>query len=383
MKLKDIDKILEAQLISPSQRDAIVEHFRLNEKWGARWLLICFSALAAGLIVAGIIMLVSANWYNVPAIVKMTVAMLMLVAIWCGWLKWRDTRPILSEVLGFCWGGMWLACISLYGQIFQLQNPFVEGWTLFFAGIVLIPFICRQRFLIWVVVVASVVELVALGENSRSYLSFGNYIPDYDNDYLPYLVVLLLGFWWALGEKWRVASERWCYYRWISVVILTMGMVFAQFIMYPPHVMPDAGHLLPLLSMAALPAILLAFKPKDIPWMPWVGVSAVISMVLPCGLLVDMLPTHLPGIIIYFVMALTLMFSGVRALRLSWINIGAVMVVFAAIALMADVLDSYTFSGVVLVLAGLLMLGLGILLEKSRRHLIRSVKNNKTTLPQA
>ena len=55
------------------------------------------------------------------------------------------------------------------------------------------------------------------------------------------------------------------------------------------------------------------------------------------------------------------------------------MVIYAAIALVADVLDSYTFSGVVLVVTGLLMLGLGWLLEKGRRRLVQSVKNAQSS----
>ena len=83
---------------------------------------------------------------------------------------------------------------------------------------------------------------------------------------------------------------------------------------------------------------------------------------------------RLSGIVVYMLFALLMIYSGWRALRLSWINIGSLMVIYAAVALVADVLDSYTFSGLVLVVTGLLMLGLGWLLEKGRRHLVKSVK---------
>jgi VanZ family protein len=89
------------------------------------------------------------------------------------------------------------------------------------------------------------------------------------------------------------------------------------------------------------------------------------------------------GIIIYFLMSLLMMFSGVRARRMSWINIGSLMVVFTAIALVTDVLRSYTFSGLVLVGAGLLLLALGVLLEKSRRRLIRTVCNPQPSTSQS
>lgn len=385
MKRKDIDQILAARLISPAQRDAIVEHFRLNEGKGMRWLLICLSVLAAGLIVAGMVMLVSANWYSIPPLVKMSAAMLLMAGFWVAWAWQREVRPITAEVLGFCGGGMWLACIALYGQIFQLQNPFVEGSTLFFAGIVLLPFVSRQRFLIWAVVLMSFVELIALGHGAESYLQFENWVPGWRDDYMCCALPLLAAVWWAVAEKWNTASERWNSYKWIAPVLLLAGMSVAQGMMYMA-LPPDGLDMTECVIMAVVPVILFALKPRDVAWMPWCGVSAIISLVLPCLFLLGAvegsgaIPERLEpfvGILIYFLMALLLMFCGVRALRMSWINIGTLMVVYTAIALVADVLDSYTFSGLVLVVAGLLLLGLGLLLEKSRRRLIRAVKNTQ------
>ncbi|MBR5895809.1 MAG: DUF2157 domain-containing protein [Akkermansia sp.] len=383
MKRSDIDKILAARLISPAQRDAIVEHFNLNEGKGMRWLLICLSILAAGLIVAGVVMLVSANWYTIPALVKMLVAMLLMAGFWLAWAKQREVHPITAEVLGFCGGGMWLACIALYGQIFQLQNPFVEGCTLFFAGIVFIPFICRQRFLIWAVVLVSFVELVVLGHGRASYLQFENWIPGWRDDYMYNALPLLVAVWWAVAERWNTASERWNSYKWIAPAMLLVGMSVAQAMMYD-NLPPESLDVTSCVIMAVVPVVLFALKPRDVAWMPWCGVSAILSLVQPCLFLMGLVEQSdvigyrfepFVGILIYFLMALLMMFCGVRALRMSWINVGTLMVVYTAIALVADVLDSYTFSGLVLVVAGLLLLGLGLLLEKSRRRLIRAVKN--------
>ncbi len=385
MKRKDIDKILAARLITPAQREAIVEHFRLNEKMSSRWLLVSLSVLAAGLIVAGIVMLVSANWYSIPPLVKLGAAALLLVAFWAGWAWQREARPIVSEVLGFCGAGMWLGCISLYGQIFQLQNPFVEGCTLFFAGIVLIPFICRQRFLIWAVVLCSFVELAALGDGSSSYLNFENCIPGWKEDYLVSAMFLLGAIWWAQAERWGASTERRRSYGVLAPVLLLVMVSVSQMMMYESLPVRDLDIVHSVL-MALVPVVLLVLKPRSVRWLPWCGMSAVISLFLPGFFVPDLLQgraEHVAGILIYFLLALLTMFCGVRALRMSWINLGALMVVYAAIALMANVLDSYTFSGLVLVVAGLLMLGLGVLLEKSRRRLILSVKNSHPSTPEA
>ncbi|MBQ3218791.1 MAG: DUF2157 domain-containing protein [Akkermansia sp.] len=382
MKRKDIEKILAARLISPAQCDAIVEHFRLNEKVGLRWLLICLSALASILIVSGLVMLISANWYSIPPLLKMVCCMLLMVGCWVAWYWQRESRPIVSEVLGFCGAGAWLGCIALYGQIFQLQNPFVEGCTLFFAGIALIPFICRQRFLIWVVVAASFIELGALGTGRDSYLNFYNWLPGWEDDYTPFALVLLGTVWWCVAEKWNAASSRWNSYSWVAPVLLLLGVNVAQGMMYTELNISDLDEV-EMVFMGLIPVVLLLLKPRGMQWMPWCGMSAVISLVFPCFYLMDVVEADIVGILIYFCMALVVMFSGVKAMRMSWINIGSLMVVLTAIALVADVLDSYTFSGLVLVAAGLLLLGLGVLLEKSRRHLILAVKNSQPSTPEA
>lgn len=408
MKKKDVEQLLASGIITPEQAVAITDKFRLNESRGWHWLLVCFSALAGGLIVAGVVMLISANWYNIPPLVKMINAMLLLLACWVGWVWQREHRPVVAEVLGFCGAGMWLSCIALYGQIFQLQNPFVEGCTLFFAGIALLPFICRQRFLIWVVVAMSFVELAVLSEGTSSPLNFEHFIPEWDAKYLGFAMPLLGAIWWGLAEKWRISSERWTSYSWVAPVLLLVWVSVSQAIMYLGGISLCSLDVVCVVLMSLVPVVLVLLKPRGTRWLPWLGMTALWSLPIAVYFLLhrvviemgvsgmlgtfDSVDVH--GIIprwifrfilifVYFLLALLVMFSGVRAQRMSWINIGSLMVVYTAIALVTDVLRSYTFSGLVLVISGLIMLGLGILLEKSRRRLIRSVKNTQPSLPQA
>lgn len=400
MKRKDVETMLSAGLISPEQATAITEHFRLNDGRGWRWLLVCLCALAGGLIVAGIIMLISANWENIPPIVKMGCSMALLLLCWLGWAWQRERRPIVAEVLGFCGAGMWLGSIALYGQIFQLQNPFVEGFTLFFAGIVLLPFICRQRLLIWAVVICSFVQCVLLMVTNESPMCLPAIWPKLPwDEYLLGALPLLLGLWWGLAERWRVAGVRWSGYSWLAPVLLIVGVSAAQSMMYIPGNFPEMNTVL-WAELATMPVLLLCLKPRGTGWLPWCGLALVLSLCLPCVLGVSclremtqgfsingchydaLLPEwagRLSGVVIYMLLSLLMIYSGWRALRLSWINIGSLMMVYAAIALVADVLDSYTFSGLVLVVTGLLLLGLGWLLEKGRRHLVKSVKEAQSS----
>lgn len=380
MNAKDIEKILAAGLISPEQGEAIISHFGLRDGRGRRWLLISLCAVAGGLILAGIIMLIAANWENIPALCKMIASMCLLATFWGGWAWQRESRPWLSEVLGFLGAGMWLVSIALYGQIFQLQNPFVEGCALFFCGIVLFPFISRQRLLVGVVVLCSLILLGAMSAADDSWLGMrrllGEHIWQDNNGVLTMQSLLLLGgLWWALAERWRVAGERWRCYSRISDILLLVHVCVLQTCMYdvPLHIETPSTLLMGM--MVILPIVLLAMHPRGTRWHIWLMPVPVISSLIPLWMLCDTVDSSLLGILVYFGFALLLMFSGFLSARIAWINIGTLMVVFAAIALVADVLDSYTASGVVLIVGGLLLLTLGYLLEKSRRKLIGSVKN--------
>lgn len=392
MKSKDIDNMLAAGLISPEQGMAIKKHFCLDENRWSRWLLYCLIALAGVFIVAGLVMLVSANWDEIGPLGKMLVAMELLVFFWVLWFLKRKTSPLLAEMWGLCGAGMWLGCIALYGQIFQLQNPFVEGCTLFFSGIVLLPFVSRQRFIIWLVMVVSFVQLVAMGVEDDSIFSFANWIKGWKLEYIIYALPLLLALWWGLAEKWRVCSERWRSYGWMAPLLLLVAVSVGQVMMYLPSEMIKLD-VVECVLMGLVPVLLLLLKPRGANWLSWCSMSLLISLLWPSCLLVYYLGeladaavavgeygipdwmSHAVGIAIYFGMASVMMSCGVRSRRVSWVNIGSLMVVFAAAALVADVLDSYTFSGLVLVVGGLLMLLVVVLLEKKRRKLVKSVKN--------
>ncbi|MBR3926802.1 MAG: DUF2157 domain-containing protein [Akkermansia sp.] len=402
MKSKDVDNMLAAGLISPEQGMAIRKHFCLDENRWSRWLLYCLIALAGVFIVAGLVMLVSANWDEIGPLGKMLVAMELLVFFWVLWYLKRKTSPLLAEMWGLCGAGMWLGCIALYGQIFQLQNPFVEGCTLFFSGIVLLPFVSKQRFIIWLVMVVSFVLLVVMGVEDDSILSFANWIKGWKPQYIIYTLPLLLALWWGLSEKWRVCSERWRSYGWMAPLLLVVAVIVGQCMMYLDGEDITLG-VVEWVLMGLVPVLLLLLKPRSISWLSWCSMSLLISLLLPSCLLSCYLGelaedavavgdlgedavlvglcgisdwmSHAVGIAIYFGMASVMMSCGVRSGRVSWVNIGSLMVVFAAVALVADVLGSYTFSGLVLVVGGLLMLLVVVLLEKKRRKLVKSVKN--------
>ena len=373
MKRKEIEQLQAAGLISAEQAVAIAEHFHLNGGRRWNWLVLSMSTLAGGLILGGIIMLISANWESIPDVVKMAVAMALLLGFWVAWARTRETYPWISEGLGLVGGGMWLGCIALYGQIFQLQNPFAEGCALFFLGVCAIPFIVRQRLLVVVVAVTSAVLLGALLDNRESWLSLRPWISDDSTEMACW--VLLCMVWWLLGEHWRTSAGACRSYAWIGMVAILHFLFIAQISLLYQAVSADENPVLPGLLLAV--PLLLLWKPKGVDWPHWGLMMALFSLPYPIGLMLKgSAGGEFMGVLCGFAMGGGLMYLGHAAKRLSWLNYGSLMVFFAGIALIANVLESLTGSGLVLITAGLLMLGLVWLLEKQRRALAKSIKEN-------
>lgn len=373
MKRKEIEQLQAAGLISAEQAAAIAEHFHLNGGRRWNWLVLSMSSLAGGLILGGIIMLISANWNAIPDLVKMAVAMGLLLGFWVAWARTREAYPRISEGLGLVGGGMWLGCIALYGQIFQLQNPFAEGCMLFFLGVCAIPFIVRQRMLVVVVAVTSAVLLQALLDNYDSWLSLRPWMSD-DSEVMACWVLLCL-VWWLLGEHWRVSTGFCRSYAWIGIVAILHFLFIVQVPLLYQAVRADENMVLPGLLLAV--PLLLLWKPKGVDWSHWGLMIVLLSLPYPIGLMLKgAAGGEFMGVLCGFAMGGGLMYLGHAAKRLSWLNYGSLMVFFAGIALIANVLESLTESGLVLIIAGLLMLGLVWLLEKQRRVLAKSIKEN-------
>jgi hypothetical protein len=75
-----------------------------------------------------------------------------------------------------------------------------------------------------------------------------------------------------------------------------------------------------------------------------------------------------------FVSGIAAMALGAFVLRKFYVNLGTLMVLLAALALIIEVIGSLTFSGFTLILAGTLMIVFGYLLERQRRKITAKIK---------
>src|SRR6266550_4167184 len=146
MKYADIQKLQEAGLITNEQRQKIVEHFQLKEE--SNRFLVIISFVGAVLVVAGIVLLIAANWNEIPRGMKIAVGwLLMLGAHGVGWYL-REVRQIYrktGEALHLIGSGLFLGNIALVGQIYHLAARTPNAFLLWWLGIVALPWLLRSK----------------------------------------------------------------------------------------------------------------------------------------------------------------------------------------------------------------------------------------------
>lgn len=379
-----------AGLISPEQAAAIAEHFGPSGNRLQRLLLFSVSSLAGMLILAGIIMLISANWEEIPDAVKMGSGIALMAGFWAAYGLLREKMPMLAETMGLMGSGMWLANIALYGQIFQLQNPFVEGCALFFCGIALQPFLAKQRLLIAVVVITSFVLLAAMQSCKSSPL----HLP-ITTEALGCCLLLLGVCWWMFAEYCNSTSTAFRAYAWLRFPLMGILVGTAQgIILYGEGF---RGEPVDTAAVVTILLLMLLFKPVSVSRLPWTLLALFTAAMLPVADFCDNygrwaatlwgdtdqegICLTLPRILYCFLYALLWIWCGCSGRQASWINCGCILVCFVGIGVMSNMLESLNESGFVLIAGGLIMLPGAIVLEKQRRRLIRRLKSETETHP--
>ena len=175
MKHADIQKLHDAGLITEEQRRKIIGHFQLKEDGGGKFLAIV-SFIGAVLITAGIALLISAHWNEIPAGVKIATGILLMLGCHAGggWLRGSGTgilpvhfsaesslapqkltgkMPVplsgkyrkTGEALHLIGSGLFLANIALIGQIYNIVSRPPNAFLLWWAGIAALPWLLRSK----------------------------------------------------------------------------------------------------------------------------------------------------------------------------------------------------------------------------------------------
>lgn len=378
MKYSEILKLAELGLISREQADAVVAHFRLSPREPRNYLLVAFSVLGGLLVLAGVVMLVSANWEAIPPLAKQISCASLMLAFWTAGLRFlfgRNPRPFSGEALCFVGAGTWLANIALYGQIYQISSEPSRAIGAWFLGIFLLPWIARLRGVFAMSLVAATIWLgCRLSETNGG------------EEFFHYFLALFAGvsalgiFLGELGEK---ARERVRGYGPIALWTAFPQMILLAQVFCYDDAETSASAVCALVpaSLLLVASLLFAFRKKlgaaGIALATLVGAFPLVPLALGCaGETLSDAQVHAMMMLALFVCGAAAMVLGAIVSRRFFVNAGTLMILLAAFALVVNVVGSLMCSGVALIFAGTLLLAFGFFLERQRRRLTKLIRAN-------
>ncbi|MBQ9759259.1 MAG: DUF2157 domain-containing protein [Opitutales bacterium] len=380
MKYSDAEKLLELGLISREQRDAIVEQLKLSPAASRNYLLIAFSCLGGVLVLAGIILLISANWAEIPPLAKQISAAALMLAFWIFGLRFvcrkENPRPILGESLCFVGAGLWLGNIALYGQIYQISSEPSKAIGAWVLGIFLLPWLVRLRGVFLMSLVAAFIWLCCKAEevpNDIDEVFYFHFLAFFAA--VSALGIFLSNLKNETRERVRGYGPLAAWTAFPALVLLAQPLCYVRLFDY------DGKVLLVPAGLLLIASLLFSFRKK----LGALGNVAAILLgafpLVPLGLGYLDSATQTPADVIHALMIGTLFVCGNAAMVLGakvtkkfYVNLGAMMIFLSAIALALEVVGSLTSSGLALIAAGVFLIIVGYVLERQRRKITAKIK---------
>jgi uncharacterized membrane protein len=394
MKFTDIQQLYDAGLITGDQHQKIVSHFQLKEDGGGKFLAI-ISMIGAVLITAGIILLISAHWNEIPRGAKIAGGIALMLGFHTGgwWLrevygKYRKTGEAL-HLIGSC---LFLANIALLGQIYNIVSRPPNAFLLWWIGLAALPWLLRSR-------AQHVLLLLAFGiwfgleVNER-----GSWIYCGD-DGRQLLLYALLGLIYLGAGGWLRPGA----FAGFAGVTEKFGLLAFLLFVYPLTWKGFFGNwenseihqwIFPALAVLAL--LLLAGGIKNPArlnrqWR-WTWFTALFGMMIFMATVwfglwqLNYSPgpryfdwgeswSYLAGTLALFVFCLLQIQVGLQERSPFLVNLGVVFIALDIIAAYCDLLGSMARTGLMFVISGAFLILFGFYLEQKRRHLVRRIKS--------
>lgn len=391
MKYTDIQKIHEAGFISDQQRQNIVEHFKLNEE--SNRFLVIISFVGAVLVAAGIALLIAANWNEIPRGVKIATGLVLMLGAHAGgwWLREvrRDYRKS-GEALHFVGSLLFLANISLVGQIYHIETRAPNAFLLWWLGIAAMPWLLRSK-------AQHILALLAFG------VWFGFEINEragliYCGSERQLLLYALLGLvYFGAGYCLRETS-----FEEFAPATEKLGLFAFLLFIYPltwKHFFggwdrdTTSQWLFPVMSVMALLLTATGLRKltnltRQWRWTWWLTLLGMVGLlasvwfgVWQADVSANWRYSYWQSSWCYLVMTLALFVFcllqiqvGIQERSPFLVNIGVVFIALDIIAAYLNLFGSMSRTGVMFLVSGVFLILFGIYLERKRRNLMRQIK---------
>ena len=391
MKHADIQRLHAAGLITDDQRRAILDHFHLQED-SPRFLAVVLF-VGAILVSAGVILLISANWNEIPAFAKLGGGLLLQIGAYVAgaWLRDGSGRyPRVGEAFYLMGALLFLANIALIGQIYHLASNLPNALLAWWLGIAALPWILRSRALHVLGLLALVTWFGSEAWRNSGWLNFGTHG-------FPLMLLALLGLAiYAFGLALRPTS--WSIF---SADSERFGLILFVGALFPFAIEPfqreafrsfQGGTVVPFAVLAVVALGLLAWGlSRDTrfsgPWrMVWGG--SIAGLVAFLSVLLVVLAGDTPhdvfahratflswvSTVLLGAFALLQVRVGVHLGAAHLVNFGILLVALLMLATYLALIESMGRTGMVFIASGILLMGFGIYLEKQRRKLLQRIR---------
>ena len=391
MKIDDIQKIHAAGFITTSQRDQIIAHFGLKDE-GSNFLAI-ISFIGAVLIAAGIALLISAHWNEIPRGVKIATGILLMLGAHGGgwWLrevqgKYRKT----GEALQFLGSALFLANIALVGQIYHLESRTPNAFLLWLLGIAALPWLLRSQAQ-FVLLLAALSIWFGCELNERdSLIYFGN-----GSQVLAFALLGLnfigAGYWLRATSfaEFSPAAEK---LGTLALLVFTYPLTWAGFWGWSHDDAVLCRWLLPALAtLAVLGAIGGVRQLQNLTrqWrFTWSGVLTIAASLLVAAFFAPREyrwfftggfdAVNAVAVIALFVFCLLQIQIGLLLRSRFLVNLGMAFVGLDIISAYFGLFGTMAMTGMMFVVSGIFLIIFGVYLEKKRRKLLQQIKTTTT-----
>lgn len=377
-------------IVSAEQRERLLGLYADRGESPSRFLTV-LSTVGGLLVALGVILVIASNWEEIGDWVKIGGLLVLLAGAYAGgWaLKVRpgSQHPRTGEALLMVGTILFLAGIALVSQIFHLNARPASGLLIWWLGIVLVPLLTGSRG-------AQLVSLVAF----LSWLGM-----ELGTEGSPFRIVrdLSLDEAWFTGFAWfaglgmallllGLALRRGSFqdfaglHEKCGLLVLHAGLFALGFLRHVTSWQQDPLPVVALLPGLALAAALAATgfvvwrrqRGELKPLAPWLGLALVPVAGVLAGIdwQDDGWAWSVLSWIALFLLDLGLVRVGVDEGREGWVNLAVAFLGLNILARYFDLLGTLMDGGVFFLTSGVVILALGIYLEKKRRRLLTSLR---------
>lgn len=396
MKLADVERIVEAGLITAEQRQRIQDHFGLKPETNRFLVIIAF--IGAALVVSGIALLISANWQQIPRAVKISGGILLLAGFHSAAYYLTEVRKgyeATAQALHIAGALMFLASIALVGQIYNLSSRPPNAFLLWWLGIAALPWLLRSK-------AQHILCLLAFG------LWFGMELNDHTSWFFIGSSPCQIGLYSVLGLLYIGIGYclRETSYSHFANATEDLGLVAFQVFLFPltwkgfyhhGEVGVPSRYLFLVLGVIAACLIAQGLRKERNLTQQWrwtwgcalvagIGLLGVPLMMPRDQLLVDggqrsdlTFGYYAIVAIAWFVICLIQIQVGVQLRSRRMVNLGVACVALDMIAVYIDLVGSMARTGMMFVVSGVFLIIFGLVLERKRRGFLLRMKTSSAS----